>query len=425
MKKRINRFIIAFLTLTLVVGMTACGKEAKIEKQLTLGETSIEAGDYVAAITAYEEVINLDKYEIAGYEGLVKAMVGDQRSGEEIKVVVQEVSAVLTELKESETGIPEEKVVAAESFYIEAANAFSGNAKEEVAILKTGVEVLGEESQLADTYETKAEELVDYYLAGNNLEEAKQFAEELAETLPSNTENEDLAEEVAEKADAEQVLVDILMTAKDYIDAKDWQALADFCDSEEMNAMKEKVGDEGNYKYIFDGGTTGFGIGYYTEKVYNSCIWYIGDYVDGLRNGNGGSYLSFNVSNGDLFSEIYEGDWVEDVPNGNGYLRVEDNGILRFEKEGGVRNGLMHGTFTETATESDGFVYTYTYQMIDGIRVEVEVEDWIKEKLTKGYYPYYIVYRTLDDGSKKPYVGQYLKSPLLEGVAPYRWQQER
>lgn len=423
MRKKTNRIIILCLTLVMALGMTACGKEAKIEKQLTLGQASMDAGDYVAAITAYEEVISLDKYEIAGYEGLVNAMVKDNRDGEEIKAVVQEVTVVLEELKATETGIPEEKKVEAENFYVQASTAFSGNADEELEILKSGVGVLGEDSQLADTYETKAEDLIDHYLEGNNLEEAKQQAEQLAQTIPSNPENETLVEEVTEKADAEQGLVDILLKAHGYIEANDLQALADFSGSEEINAMKEKVGGDGSYIYIFDGGTTGLGIGYYSKLGWFSGswtgCWYLGDYADGLRSGNGSWYWLYGQNEG-LYVEIYEGEWAEDAPNGSGHVFAAKNGTVIREEDVTLKDGLYHGTFEVERVDREGVSFTASYQMKEGKYVEVEVADYVKDDIPEGYYPIYVVYRTQADGTERAYYAERQYNAPILGVAQYR-----
>ena len=420
MRKKANKFMVLGLTLAMTVGMMACGTEAKVAKQLTLGGESLIEGDYLAAIDAYEAAIDLDKYEISAYTGLVTALAGDQRDSEEIKAVVEEVSVVLAELNDSKEGITDDKKEAAEGFYNLAANAVSTDLNEQVEVLKMAVDVLGEDSSVATTYEEKAKELVDHYLAGNNLEEAKQFADELAETIPSNTENEELAEEVTQKAEAEQALVDILMIAHGHIEAKDWQALADFSGSEELAIIKEKVGDVGNYTYVFGGGTTGLGIGYYSMEGCDCDEWYVGEYVDGLRSGNGGWYWAKTSDDG-LYLDIYEGAWLDDAPNGEGHVYIENSGTVIRDMTTNFKNGLCNGTFTETGIDDeDGYEYTYEYQIADGKYVEIEVKDWLKDKVPEEKYAYYVVYRTMDNGAERAYWGLAYKDAQTEGVAHYR-----
>ena len=419
MRKRINKILVLGLTLAMTVGMMACGANAKVAKQITLGGEYLVEGDFVAAIDAYEAAIDLDKYEISAYTGLVTAMAGDQRGSDEIKAVAEEVSVVLAELSDSKQGITDEKKEAAESFYNMAANVVSADLNEQVEVLKMGVDVLGEDSGLANTYEEKAKELVDYYLAGNNLEEAKQFADELAETLPSNTENEELAEEVTEKAEAEQGLVDILMIAYEHIQANDWQALADFSGSEELAIIKEKVGDVGNYIYIFGGGTSGLGIGYYSMEGCSCDEWYMGEYIDGIRSGNGGWYWALNNDDG-LYIDIYDGTWADDAPNGSGHRYVERGGRVICDETVPVKNGLYHGTFVEEETASDGYAYTVTYEVVDGKYAEVELKDWLKEKLPEGNYAYAVTYRELDDGRETAYWRYTTYDAALNGIAHFK-----
>lgn len=320
MKRKSGKYLILGLILTLMLGMIACGKDAKIEKQLTLGQTCMDAGDYVAAITAYEEAISLDKYEIAGYEGLVNAMAKDNRSDEEIKAVVLEVTVALEELKATETGIQEEKKTEAENFYLQTTNLFNGNIEEELGILYSAIAVLGEESQLVDAYETKTEALVKLYLEEYDFENAKRYVDLLAITLSSSSrkeeletliiEKEKLVQIVTEENEREQSLEEILWTVRGYIEEKDWKALINFNNSEKVSIIMEQVNDEGRFVYIFDGGTTGFGIGFYPTGINNWGSWYLGEYVDGLRSGYGGSYWAI-----DDCVDIYEGPWIKNVKN--------------------------------------------------------------------------------------------------------------
>ena len=402
MRKRTNKIMILGLVFVMAVGMMACGKGGKMDKILSLGAENLMSGDYLAAIDTYREAINFDKYELSAYIGLISALVGDQRDSEEIIDVVEEATDAMVELKESNKGMTDDQKASTESFYTFAAGVFAGDYEDEVAVLEKGVEVVGEESTLAETYEEKVKEAIDYYLSGNNLEEAKGFADQLVATVPSKSENVELAEEVEEKAESEQGLVDILMIAYDQILLSDWQALADFSESEEIEALKEKIGDVGNYTYIFGGGTTGMGIGYYSMEGCTCDEWYVGEYVDGNRCGEGGWYWAVNNTDG-LYLETYYGAWAEDMPNGDGHRYVERCGEVLLNENVTLKNGLYNGTFTVNATASDGYEYTLTYEVVDGRYVEIEVKDWLKEYVQDGMYPYAVAYRELEDGRETAY----------------------
>lgn len=410
MKRKAYKFLI--ITAAMALGLVGCSTEAKVERQLELGASSMEAGDYDAAITAYEEAIALDKYEIEGYEGLVVAMVADERSSEEIVGVVAGASDVIAELKASEEGLSEEDKAAAEKFYTTASDAVAGDVHIEIAILEEGVGALGEESPIADAYAEKVEAAINHYLEGNNLQSAKDYAEEMATTLPSNENAQDTAATVTEKAEAEQELVDILMTAYEYIQNEDWAALAIFSESEELAGIKEKIGDVGNYSYIFDGGTTGTGIGYYSMEGCTCDQWYVGDYVDGMRSGYGGWYHAWHDETGTANYSIYTGQWVDDMPHGNGNIKkyVYISSIGSSEEVADtfvwVENGtVMTGNFNIWVTWSDNTVDKIEYELYNGLPVEIELESWISEEwiienTEGGRYPYGVVYSTNENGSK-------------------------
>ena len=100
MKRNAYKFLI--IVAVMAFGLAGCSAEAKVERQLELGASSMEAGDYDAAIEAYEEAIALDKYEIESYEGLIDAMSASGKSNEEIVGIVESVRTVVNELKTSE-----------------------------------------------------------------------------------------------------------------------------------------------------------------------------------------------------------------------------------------------------------------------------------------------------------------------------------
>ncbi len=420
MKKRIYTFLIVMATVTF--GLTGCMTEMKVERQLALGAANLEQGNYDEAITAYEEAIALDKYEIAGYEGIVTAMAEDGRGSDEIVGVVLGATSAMEEMNAQEEGMSEEEKAAAENFYMQAAEAVAGDTEAELTILESGVGVLGEESQLADSYETKVEELVDYYLEGNNLEEAKQYADQLATTLPSNEEAQEMATTVTEKAEAEQELVDILMTAYEYIQNEDWASLQAFGDSEEFAAIREKVGEVGSYIYIFDGGNTGSGIGYYSIAAYDETydVWYVGDYMDGERSGNGGWYRVYLGGANEEYVNIstYVGEWADDAPNGSGHKYVASETEVFVDEDITVVNGLYSGTYTEKFEMDDGTILIGTYEMVDGKYVEIEVDDYVKEYVSEDYYPYCVVYFTDQNGKERFWLASAPKGSIA-GIFPY------
>ncbi|MBQ9135164.1 MAG: hypothetical protein IJX66_03600 [Lachnospiraceae bacterium] len=394
--KKIGTFIVMT---TMLAGLTACSQEAKFEKQLELGAESLNAGEYETAITAFETAITLNTSSLEGYAGLVAAMNLNDTDPEEIKELVKEVNDIIRKMSSSETGMTAEEIEMAEEFYMEAANAVSADAKAELEVLENGVEALGEETSIASVYVEKADELIQNYLSENKYEEAVAQAEKVAENVPSDIYAQELATVVTEKAQTEQELIDLMLAAIDIIEAEDWQSLADYTESDELAAIKERVGDAGSYIYLPDGGNTGMGIGYYSFEGCECDQWYYGYYVDGMRSGAGGWYWAANYSEG-LYLETYYGEWSEDAPNGTGYKYYEYAGYVE-ECAVTVENGLLEGIYSHDFVDSKtGTVYTSYYEAVDGEYVEVEVEDWLKDDVPEGRYCYCIVYIDHGDGTE-------------------------
>ena len=81
---------------------------------------------------------------------------------------------------------------------------------------------------------------------------------------------------------------------------------------------------------------------------------------------------------------------------------------------------MYDGIFTENKVTEDGYEYTVEYQIVDGKFVEVEVKDWLKENLPEGQYPYYAVYRTLDNGGETAYWAYVSYDARLQGIAHFK-----
>ena len=200
MKKNICKILI--IATAIAFGLAGCSAEAKVERQLELGASSMEAGDYDAAIEAYEEVISLDKYEIEGYKGLVIAMDADERDNEEIIQVVKDATAAISEIKESEEGLSEEDEAAAKDLYVVAVEAVDSNTDDQVTVLENAVEVIGEDGMLPDDFKGMLENaLADNVL--NGMDTTLAYVEMLEKLLLGDEMPQ--VEEESEEASTEEV----------------------------------------------------------------------------------------------------------------------------------------------------------------------------------------------------------------------------
>jgi tetratricopeptide (TPR) repeat protein len=375
------------LTLCAMLCLTGCGSQAKkVVKQLTLGEEYMESEDYEKAVEAYEAALALDEYSIEGYTGLITAMVKNESPAKEIYAKAEEGRAVIQKLASSDEGMSDEQTENAADFYKAVVDAYEDTDADDEAILavmKEGAEILGEDSDIAEKYTDKIIELVRLYIDIKDFESAKQYAGELSDVLPESDTAKELSEQTETIYNEEQPYVDTLLKATEYIDAGDWKGLADFCDTDEVQALCNKVGNGGNYVYVYGGGTTGKGIGLYKIKGFkHTVLWYYGDMVDGKREGQGGWYWCENQTGG-LYIENWTGEWRGDAPNG---FQHKDDTVE--ELDGTVVDGLFDGVWTFTRTFENGEVWTGSYTCVNGTPQKVEginmpsdaICFWISEK---------------------------------------------
>lgn len=106
------------------------------------------------------------------------------------------------------------------------------------------------------------------------------------------------------------------------------------------------------YYCIFDGTIdTGKGVGVYQFED-GSYYFYYGDYVNGLRHGQGTYFVDYNMEDPTgIYYYCYRGAWANDKPNGKGTIRdvreeVFGNCIVTIE--GTYTDGLENGTMTKS-----------------------------------------------------------------------------
>ncbi len=379
-----NRVVAIMLAATMLMGLGACSPEAKATKQIELGQGYMQQQDYQAAIEAYEAAIELDKYAIGAYEGLIVAL--SESGSENVTAVANNAVAAFNEM----TNLSEQQTKDLESFFTTVADVLT-NVDDAAAVLENGANLLGKDSAVGSAYEEALKNQLNHYMEGNNLKEAVDAADKLASEFPSD-ETSGLVQEATDKAESEQALVDILLQAEALIKAQDWNGLAEFSSNEGLQVIKDKVGDVGNYTYIFGGGTTGKGIGYYSMEGCTCDEWYYGDYVDGKRSGNGGWYWATTGTDGNPAYYNFEGEFADDAPNGYGVQTNSYSGV-KYVYSGTYINGLEHGTMSAEFTKANGMVVTATYEMVSGKPVALDMTQYPEFPLPQdGYIAYAMFY---------------------------------
>lgn len=418
MKNKMGTIIIGA---ALVACLTGCGEDHKLNKYLERGEAYIASGNFEDAIEAYQAAIDLDQQSVKAHMGLLQAMVQAQSSNEELYDAIFEAIADTRSMAASENELTEEQKKDIQDYYQTAVEVMEGFTESELRIMEAGIKVLGVDSAIADDYKDKVQQEIDKYLEWNHLTEAGEFASRLEETLPEDDEVRATVAKVQEKTDAEQAYVDVLLKAAELINAEDWQALADLTETEDALDLTEKIGDVGNYSYVFDvleGGKYRKVIGYYSMEGCNCNEWYYGWTTDGRREGNGGWYWAKNDSNG-LYVDNYVGEWLNDMPNGTGHMYLFSNETVIKDEDVLVKDGLLNGTFTHVFTLKNGESYEGSYTVVDGIYQEVEVEDWLVKYIDENKYVFCVVYYDVDGVQNASYLTK-PNGSSREGVAHFR-----
>lgn len=428
--KKISIFLIGIMLLGCLSG---CGNPAsKVQGQIALGNKYTEQGDYEKAIEAYEKALELDKYSIPGYKGLVVAMVENKSPEPEINEVLEVSTEIIFELSNREEGLTEKQQEELEDFYITVLPILPGDNSIVMDWVGIGSIVLGPDSPLEDLYEDLKQQEGET-AEGETSEDAETAEDSTEETdgAEEETTEESQEEELTEEERQHQELVANTMTqAQQYIENGDWNALWELVESEEAQDVFEPSTNKAvEVVYIPEGGNTGFGIAYYMPKC-NEWLaesadfgvvtkpvrmnelnwkygWYIGNFVDGVREGEGtwydyyiekfedGSYLENTYS--------YSGQWSADLPNGTGdwnacWSANESAGSAISENQVSAQvtaeNGLFSGTFP-IDINIYGMVWSKTYSMTDGM-VDVmsyEIDDLMWEdvvmllELNGEYFP--------------------------------------
>ena len=400
-----KKFVCAIImTVILMAYLTGCGLDSKVNAYLEQGEECLANKDYSGAMEAYQAAIDLDMQSVKAHLGLLQSMIQAQSSYAELYSVITDTINVSKELAASEEGLTEEQEKDLQDYYRLAADTMeSDDMNVSMEILETGIHIFGPDSAVANDYKDNVRQLVDHYLEGNNFSKAGEYASILERVLPNDDTSKSTAAEVQERQNAEQAYVDVLLRAVDLIEASDWQGLADLEETEDALALAEKIGDVGNYSYMFDGGSDGMSIGYYSMEGCECNEWYYGSMTNGQRDGDGGWYWASNHTKG-LYIDNYVGQWANDMPNGAGHRYVNSYGTVVKDDDITVKDGLLHGTFTHVFTRDNGESYESTYTVIDGVYQEVEVEDWLKEKINEGKYVFCVVYYDVDGVTSASYM---------------------
>lgn len=144
--------------------------------------------------------------------------------------------------------------------------------------------------------------------------------------------------------------------------AQDYASLSAVYNSEAAKAYVNAM-TEDRAVYIPEGGLTGKGAEVIKDG-YGNYYFYYGDYVDGVKNGNGTWFINIPE-----YTNIFTGTWSNGVPNGQGTeSRLFSNGEVRIFS-GNLVNGLWHGNVNYTLTTAEG-QYSMSFVADNGVAAD-------------------------------------------------------
>ena len=240
---------------------------------------------------------------------------------------------------------------------------------------------------------------------GDETMNAKVFAIEDERARIKAEEEARIAEEEARRAE-EEAKVAKLDPLKELFEAKDYDALKDKLREEEYVAFAEEViGDNSYYSgdYDTEGRREGYGV-----ALYENGYYYYGQFHEDQRSGHGVMMRASYSETSSIGSFIYEGEWENDKPNGEGTARsnyfkdrISATDFATKEITGNYTDGLENGSMTLIGTTRGGAKRTFKYKAKDGIAEKSSDEN-------SGVKGQYIIAQTEDgsesltsDGSKR------------------------
>lgn len=240
---------------------------------------------------------------------------------------------------------------------------------------------------------------------GDESMNAKVFAIEDERARIQAEEEARLAEEEAKRAE-EEAKIAKLDPLKELFEAKDYDALKDKLREDEYVAFAEEViGDNSYYSgdYDTEGRREGYGV-----ALYENGYYYYGQFHEDERSGHGVMMRASYSESSSIGSFIYDGEWEDDKPNGEGTARsnyfkdrISATDFATKEISGNYSDGLEDGTMTLVGTTRGGAKRTFKYKAKDGIAEKSSDEN-------SGVKGQYIIAQTEDksesltsDGSKR------------------------
>ena len=226
-------------------------------------------------------------------------------------------------------------------------------------------------------YEKLVEDVINELFEDEDYETVKKLADDFKETFPDMNLDDMLAEIDTLEQEAATKLA-LMLNVFEYMSSEDYDSMLAVDGSDEAVAVVDILVAHDKTSYIYipddDGSHTGTGAGIYLYD--NGYYFYYGDFVNGMREGNGSTFIKLD----DNGKYVFTGEWKNNDPNGAGsaYYEVEH---CTEEISGELTDGLWNGHVTNILTYDADYgngVYDMSYDAVNGepVQLPAKKEGW-------------------------------------------------
>lgn len=327
-------------------GVSNSSEANKLADLLVTGNQYMDSGDYAMAITYYDDALNFEpeseEIRNAISYAYIKLAEGSQDSAEAVEYYQKSL------LYNNANKTP----------YWGIANIYEGLDDEDNML-----------ASLQNGYDNTGDETMKQKIEAVEAERARIQAEEEAK-----------AAEEAERAAIEQEHSETLQKLFECFEGEDLDAVKDMMRTEEYTDFADEVIGDNSFYYgtkTPEGLREGKGI-----AVYRDGYYYYGDFAGDKRSGHGILMRAVYAESSAIGSFVYEGEWSEDSPNGEGTCtsnyykdKIGEAGLSKQVVKGTYSNGLENGTMKLEGTPKTGGVVSYTYTAENGVAKKISDED--------------------------------------------------
>ncbi len=368
----VGLFVIILICMGVFMFKYATSDANAVANLVNTGNTYLNEQRYVEAVEQYEQALEYEPENTDLKQAIVKAYIMQAYSCGSSDRAIEYYEKVITYDSMNRTA------------YWAIANIYEERGEEDTMmdVLRNGYSATHDESMNTKVVNIETER------ARIAEEEARLVAEE-AERLAIEEARADLLRPLMEcfaKGDLDDVKM--MMRQDDYISLSD-----------------EVIGDVSFYYGDKDanGNREGTGI-----AVYENGYYYYGSFSGNCRSGHGIWMRAVYAEASSIGSFIYDGEWENDMPNGEGEStsnfysgKISSSELVRSVIKGHYNNGLEEGKMVLTGTTKSGSSVKYEYSVEGGVAAQ-------SSKESSGVKGQYIIAKSSDgktnltsDGSKR------------------------